>query len=179
MAHTVYVLGAGTNMSIADSARNVSPPLATDFFQQLHRGYRVEGLKNLHEANKALYDYIERYWKLSFHDLSRTPFDLEACFTLLEQQQAEAKEEQNMSKATSLADGNPAHGAAGELPVPIPCAGIREGRGWQPRSAPVRDAGGAHLARASGRADLQLRHSLGERHCSRFRLSRDVGLPHT
>jgi len=103
MAQTVYVLGAGINMSIVNAARNVRPPLATDFFQQLHRGYRAEGsLEELHEANKDVYDYIEHYWKLSPHDLSKAPFDLEACFTLLQQQRAEANDEQNVGKVFDL-----------------------------------------------------------------------------
>jgi hypothetical protein len=38
---------------------------------------------------KELFDYIERYWKLSLDSLRERPFDIEECFTLLQQQQIE------------------------------------------------------------------------------------------
>lgn len=37
-----------------------------------------------------LFAYIERYWKLSVEQLATVPFDLEACYTLLELQAADA-----------------------------------------------------------------------------------------
>jgi len=45
----------------------------------------ADGRRHLQE----LFDYIERYWKLSVDSLRERHFDIEACFTLLQQQQIE------------------------------------------------------------------------------------------
>ncbi len=109
MAKTIYMLGAGINMSIRSADGSSHPPLATDFFQQLHRSFRedrryfhADNLFVIRDINKEIYDYIRRYWKLSFEELSITPFDLEACFTLLEQQRAEANATGNVGDLNDL-----------------------------------------------------------------------------
>jgi len=45
----------------------------------------ADGRRHLQE----LFNYIERYWKLSVDSLRERSFDIEACFTLLQQQQIE------------------------------------------------------------------------------------------
>ncbi|MGI8650152.1 MAG: hypothetical protein ACR2KW_07215 [Rubrobacter sp.] len=95
MARTVYVLGAGANMVVRHRAREVRPPLARDFFRQLHRDLTADELARLRDENSELYEYIGHYWKLGFHDLSTANFDLEECFTLLEQHEKDAKRRQD------------------------------------------------------------------------------------
>lgn len=90
MAQTVYVLGAGTNMVVRHRIRGVRPPLARDFFRQLHRGLNVNELAELRDRNAELYEYIERNWGLSCRDLSTADFDLEECFTRLEREEKDA-----------------------------------------------------------------------------------------
>jgi hypothetical protein len=86
LAETVYLFGAGVNRSIR-TAEGLRPPLATDLFQQAlrHEMLGEGGLRDLAE----LFEYIERYWKLSAESLRERPFDIEACFTLLQQQRLE------------------------------------------------------------------------------------------
>ncbi len=96
MASTVYILGAGINrnLSVTECVEgvdpyNIKPPLALDFFQQallLPEVYRERDYACHLEQFKALYAYIMRYWKLTPEDLKTRPFDLEACFTLIQQQ---------------------------------------------------------------------------------------------
>lgn len=109
MAKTTYMLGAGINMSVRNADGGSHPPLATDFFRQLHRSFRedrrhfhADNLLVIRDVHREVYDYIKRYWKLSFEDLSAVPFDLEACFTLLEQQKAEANATGNVGDIADL-----------------------------------------------------------------------------
>lgn len=98
MAHTVYLLGAGINRGIIDDSVSpmskpytVQPPLAHDLFQQWARHPKVlDHPDNHREVFGKLYAYIERYWKLDFADLAERPFDLEACFTLIQLQKRDA-----------------------------------------------------------------------------------------
>ena len=80
MAETVYVFGTGVNRSVK-AAYDLRPPLATDLFKQAlrHKDLGVEQSDEL----RALFEYVERYWKLSVEELREAPFDLEACFTLI------------------------------------------------------------------------------------------------
>lgn len=87
MSETVYVFGAGINRSIKD-AQNLKPPLATDLFRQALRHEMLNDTGR--RALEDLFAYVRRYWKLSADDLREEPFDLEACFTLLQQQRLEA-----------------------------------------------------------------------------------------
>jgi hypothetical protein len=50
-----------------------------------------------------LFAYIERYWKLTAEDLREKPFDLEACFTLLQLQRREAVADQDDPRDEYLA----------------------------------------------------------------------------
>ncbi len=96
MANTVYVLGAGINMVVRHATRGIQPPLALNFFRQLHAGLGDTQLESLFESNRPLYDYVEHYWKLGDHQLSQADFDLEECFTLIEYHERDAKREQNV-----------------------------------------------------------------------------------
>lgn len=87
MARTVYILGAGTNMVVSHRTRGVRPPLARDFFQQLHHGLSATEHARLRDGNPELYEYIGRNWGLGYSDLSTVDFDLEECFTRLEQEE--------------------------------------------------------------------------------------------
>ena len=92
---TVYLLGACINKGVMSSfysrARGnytLEPPLVTNFFQQaLQLPPALDHPSAHREQFAALYDYIERYWKLSVEDLRTDDFDLEACFTLIQQQE--------------------------------------------------------------------------------------------
>jgi hypothetical protein len=95
MAKTVYVLGAGSNMVVRHQSRGIHPPLACDFFQQLHSGLPAERFDLIQNNNSKLYEYINHYWKLGVHELSTADFDLEECFTLLEQHEKDATRHQN------------------------------------------------------------------------------------
>jgi hypothetical protein len=46
-----------------------------------------------------LYEYIGHYWKFGFDDLWAADFDLEECFTLLEQHEKEAERPMNTTEA--------------------------------------------------------------------------------
>ena len=84
MADTVYVLGAGINRGITDRDGS-KPPLATDFFQQALKHGRT-GDEYYLERIKPLLEYIQRFWKLSATELKELPFDLEACYALIDSQ---------------------------------------------------------------------------------------------
>ncbi len=96
MADTVYVLGAGINMVVRHATRGIRPPLALNFFRQLHAGLGGAQLESLFESNRPLYDYVEHYWKLGGHDLSEADFDLEECFTLIEYHERDAIRRQDL-----------------------------------------------------------------------------------
>jgi len=51
---------------------------------------------------EPIYDYIEKYWKMDKHKLATFDFDLEECFTLLESQYTEAKEERDNERIRDL-----------------------------------------------------------------------------
>jgi hypothetical protein len=90
MSETVYLLGAGINR-ILKNDEGLQPPLATDFFKQILSQNRFKMNEYVLEELKPLFDYIERYWKLSIEQLKKYPFDLEACFTLIQLQKLDAE----------------------------------------------------------------------------------------
>ncbi len=90
MAQTVYILGAGTNMVVNHRMRKIRPPLARNFFRQLHHGLSATELDRLWDENPELYEYIDSTWGLGYKDLSTVDFDLEECFTRLEQEERDA-----------------------------------------------------------------------------------------
>lgn len=97
MAKTVYVLGAGINMVVRHATRDIRPPLALNFFRQLHAGLEEAELDRLFETNSLLYEYVERYWNLDRHDLSEAGFDLEECFTLIEYHERDAERQHDVN----------------------------------------------------------------------------------
>src|SRR6266566_1278164 len=87
---TAYVFGAGLNKAVRNWD-HVSPPLAIDFFQILLTlpKFSLEG-SPLQKQLSAVFDYINRYWRLTPERLKTVPFDLETCFTLIDLQFREA-----------------------------------------------------------------------------------------
>lgn len=100
MADTVYVLGAGINRGLHNRFGG-HPPLATDLFEQvlLHSRFDSPAKSAWY---RPLFEYIQRFWKLSADDLATTPFDLEDCYTLLQLQAAEARSHQDMRKLRDI-----------------------------------------------------------------------------
>jgi len=104
MADTVYLFGAGINRTVSDWDGLV-PPLAMDFFQQALR-HRRTGDDQYREKLKPVFDYIEKYWKLTQKELESKPFDLEAFFTLLELQAKEVLLKEDHDTFISLSETN-------------------------------------------------------------------------
>ncbi len=78
-------------MVVQHQTRGVRLPLARNFFRELHAGLDKGELNRIIDENRRLYDYIEHYWKLGPHDLTTADFDLEECFTLLQQHEKDAR----------------------------------------------------------------------------------------
>lgn len=95
MADTVYVLGAGINRVAGRQDRGFEkPPLTNDFFQLALGGSLLDPVCSTpqdKERYQAVFDYIQRFWRLSEEDLKRTAFDLEECFTMLRLQRWEVE----------------------------------------------------------------------------------------
>jgi hypothetical protein len=101
---TVYVLGAGVNKSIRikygvqAKKIEVSPPLAKDFFQvafaMAHGRFEYEYKTKF----KELLLYIKKYWKKDFYELTTSDFDLEECFTLIELQLMDPRQNKHKTK---------------------------------------------------------------------------------
>lgn len=102
MNNTVYLLGAGINRGLVDW-HGLRPPLADDLFQQaLKLPYYEEG--NHLELLEPLFDYIQKFWKLTIEQLKNARFDLEACYTLIQLQISEAKLKGDKDTAKLLYD---------------------------------------------------------------------------
>lgn len=102
MAETVYVFGAGINQSLCNAQGN-RPPLATDLFQKA-LARPIPGYAGEPSWYSPVFDFIQRFWKLSVDDLKHQPFDLEECYTLLELQANEAHRRGNLTEALRLFD---------------------------------------------------------------------------
>ncbi len=102
MAKTVYILGAGINMVVRHATRGIRPPLALNFFRQLHADLSDSELDRLKDENSQLYDYVKTWWKLDFGNLSTVDFDLEECFTLLEYHERDASRRQHIADYDGL-----------------------------------------------------------------------------
>jgi len=108
MERTVYVLGAGVNKSIRirygvqPKKIEVSPPLAKDFFQvafaMAHGRFQSEYKMKFNELSL----YIKEYWKKDFFELTTSDFDLEECFTLIELQLMDARQNKHKTKFNRL-----------------------------------------------------------------------------
>jgi len=104
MADTVYLFGAGINKTVSDRDGLV-PPLSMDFFQQALRHRRI-GDDHYKDKIKPVFDYIAKYWKLTPKELESEPFDIEACFTLLELQTQSARSKNDRDVFIPLAEVN-------------------------------------------------------------------------
>lgn len=84
LVEIVYLLGAGVNQVVKDWD-GLSPPLLTNFFN-IALSKRKFGDEHYSRQMQPVYDYIEKYFRKTKDDLAKSSFDLELCFTLLEQQ---------------------------------------------------------------------------------------------
>jgi hypothetical protein len=100
LSEVVYIIGAGFNKVVRDYEK-ISPPLANDLFiTSFHT--REFSDKLYVEKMKNVFDYIESYFKLTIADLKEKPFDLETCFTLLENQLKTAEENGKVEEINRL-----------------------------------------------------------------------------
>src|SRR5438445_5167988 len=86
MGNAVYLVGAGVNRQVRNFD-GLCPPLIGELFQVAAQMRRVQGRR---DRLAPVFSYINRYWKRTEADLASRPFDLEECFTLLDQQLADA-----------------------------------------------------------------------------------------
>lgn len=86
---TVYILGAGFNQCI-NNIYGMKPPLSTDFFSFILNNEKYNN-SGFYVNTSCVYAYIYKYWKKSKNDLSKEPFNLEDCFSLLQLQMLGAK----------------------------------------------------------------------------------------
>ena len=100
MAATVFLIGAGANRCI-EGWHGRRPPLAKDFF--------IEALMDpstgdqLYEKRiHLLLSYILRNWGLSSADLRAKPFDLEECFTKIENDMVDARAKGDVALLSDL-----------------------------------------------------------------------------
>jgi hypothetical protein len=91
LPNVVYLFGAGVNQVVKDWD-GLSPPLLNNFFNVAlsKRRFRDD---HYSKQLQGVYDYIEKYFRKTKEDLAKSPFDLEICFTLLEQQIKRAQSE--------------------------------------------------------------------------------------
>lgn len=84
LPNVVYIFGAGVNQVVEDWD-GLSPPLLKNFFNV---ALNMSRFKDSHYSRQleSVYAYIEKYFKKTKDELAKLPFDLEICFTLLEQQ---------------------------------------------------------------------------------------------
>ena len=101
MAKTVYVFGAGINRSLCGPQGSV-PPLTTDLFKLALNPPAFADIGSPTGYWTPLFEYIERYWKLSVDDLKQHPFDMEECFTLLQLQVKDAQKQGHFEEAQCL-----------------------------------------------------------------------------
>jgi len=86
---TVYILGAGFNQCI-NGELGLKPPLSTNFFTTILKNERYTN-EDYYKKNRCVYDYIYRYWQKSKEKLKCEEFNIEDCFTLIQLQILEAK----------------------------------------------------------------------------------------
>lgn len=100
MGETVYMLGAGVNQAVKDWY-GLSPPLLNNFFNIAlnHPKFNNDAYT---DKMKDVYGFIEKYWGMTRDNLVESSFDLELCFTLLEQQMKKAEHENRTQDAEDL-----------------------------------------------------------------------------
>lgn len=100
MGKIVYLFGAGVNQVVKDWD-GLSPPLLSNFF---NTALSKRKFRNDHYSKqmKHVYDYIEKYFRKTKEDLAKSSFDLEICFTLLEQHIKRAEQERRRERLEEL-----------------------------------------------------------------------------
>ena len=100
MREVVYIIGAGLNQVVKDWDGD-SPPLLNNFFNIAlrKRKFREE---HYSEQIQDVYNYIEKCFRKNKEYLAESQFDLELCFTLLEQQMQEAQSKRNVKEFQRL-----------------------------------------------------------------------------
>jgi hypothetical protein len=100
MTEVTYIIGAGINQAVKDWD-NDSPPLLINFF---NIALKKRKFKEEYYTNKIqdVYSYIEKCFRKTKAQLADLPFDLELCFTLLDQQIREARTRQDVSELRKL-----------------------------------------------------------------------------
>ena len=100
LPNVVYLFGAGINQAVKDWD-GLSPPLLSNFFNVAlsKRKFKDDYYSKLLES---VYDYIKKYFRKTKDDLAKSPFDLEICFTLLEQQIKRAESENRREEFQEL-----------------------------------------------------------------------------
>ena len=100
LGEIAYLLGAGVNQVVKDWD-GLSPPLLNNFF---NIALSKRKFRNDHYSSQMqhVYDYIEEYFKKTKDDLVESSFDLELCFTLLEQQIKRAERENRRTEFQKL-----------------------------------------------------------------------------
>jgi hypothetical protein len=100
----VYIIGAGLNQIINHPWVNgVSPPLINNFFQVALK-FKKFSDDYYTKRIQVVYDYIDRYWKKTKHELSFSQFDLEECFALLEMQLNEGYNKQDIDSINKTSE---------------------------------------------------------------------------
>ena len=97
----VLLIGAGVNQVVKDWD-GLSPPLLNNFFN-IALTKRKFGNEYYSKQMQDVYVYIEKYFKKTRDDLAKSSFDLELCFTLLEQQIKRAERENRRTEFQKLA----------------------------------------------------------------------------
>jgi hypothetical protein len=105
---TVYLLGAGANLAEAminwvDISYPAKVPLANNFFIEALRMNKFNSSKYTKKI-EIVYEYIEKYWKMDKDKLANSNFDLEECFSLLDSQYSEAKDNGDNEKIKEIFD---------------------------------------------------------------------------
>lgn len=108
MKNTVFLLGAGANLArtminFQDVSCPSKAPLGSNFFKEALRMDKFNNDKST-EKIEPVYAYVEKYWKMDKHKLATSDFDLEECFTLLESQYMEAKNQKDNERIRDLFD---------------------------------------------------------------------------
>lgn len=100
LPNVVYLFGAGVNQVVEDWD-GLSPPLLSNFFNVAlsMRRFRDDYYSRQLES---VYGYIEKYFRKTKDALAKSPFDLETCFTLLEQQIKRAESENKKEEYQKL-----------------------------------------------------------------------------
>lgn len=100
MREVVYIIGAGLNQVVKDWDGD-SPPLLNNFFN-IALKKRKFSEEYYSKQIQDVYDYIGKCFRKSKEDLAESQFDLELCFTLLEQQMQEAHSKGNVNEFQRL-----------------------------------------------------------------------------